>query len=271
MANIFHREYEQLDKSNLLTLETVITKQGTKYERNYQILRVNPKEEFIRHALKIAKVKSKHTMDEDQAENIRDFDQKVLSAFRGIFAETAVQVYLEKILPHCKILRYDIERLTFAYSPEEYDLKIVQNGKTYEIESRSSENYKRGMDITKGLETLDIIGSYTNNTKVQESPADFYIRPLYQYETRNGYQERNLNNYLKRLREGDIVLYLTAGTDFETMQRYGRLKPMGQNNTLYRCLWLHHIKTKDIIQFMKQLQSTFKDIDHSFGTTFPLI
>lgn len=258
MPNSFFYDYQKLNTTHLFSAENITTKKGTQYERQYQVLKVNMNEALIQHALKIAQIKSQYTMNANQAEEARTPEQKLLSAFRGILAETAVHILLEKYLNTTKtaIKRFDLERESFEYSSDEYDLQLIYNHHSYEMESRSSENYKQ--DLAKGLERLDILGTYTNGTKIKEEPAEFYIRPLYQYTNFTGFQERNINKYIHMLRQEEIILYLTSGTDRETMAKYGRLKPMGQNNTLYRCLWLHHYKTKDMKQFLIQLRGTFK-------------
>lgn len=88
-------------------------------------------------------------------------------------------------------------------------------------------------------------------------PSDFYIRPLYHYTPSLGKQEKNLTTYINKLKKGEIILYLTAGTDQETMEEHHEVRPMGQNKTLYRCLGMQHEKTKDIMQFISQLQEAF--------------
>lgn len=258
MPNQFHHGYVEINKADLLSTHTIITKEGERYQRNYQVLKVNLNDDIINHALQIAKEKSQFTMNADQNAVSRTEDAKLLSAFRGILAETAIQVLLEQCMNFNKveIKRFDLERASFKYSSDEYDLKLIVDNQSYEIESRSSENYK--YTLREGLEKLDIIGAYTNFKKIGENPSDFYIRPLYQYNPVTGRQERSLAEYIHKLKNGEITLFLTAGTDLDTMERYGRLKKMGQKNTEFRCLWMHHSSTKDIIQFVTQLQDKFK-------------
>jgi hypothetical protein len=257
MANQFFNDYQSINRNNLFNLQTIITKEGSKHQRSYQVLKVNLNEDIIQHALKIAELKSRFTMNFNQAEIARTQEEKKLSSFRGVLAETASHLLLESYLnPNIvDIKRFDIERTSFTYSSDEYDIKIVHNNKSYKIESRSSENYKHS--LKEGLENLDIIGSYTNNKKVVEEPSDFYIRPLYQYDPVIGQQERSLDNYINMLEKEEIVLYLTAGTDLDSMVKYGKIKQMGQNNTQFRCLWMQHPTAKDIMQFITELQNKF--------------
>lgn len=257
MPNKYYQGYKNLSRSNLFSMGKIITQEGTRYQRDYHVLKVNVNNDMIQHTLEIAEEKSSYTMDKDQAEKIRTFEEKKLSAFRGVLAETASQILLERCLKlsTIDIKRFDIERSTFAYSPEEYDIKILYKNNSYEIEIRSSENYK--YNLRDGLEKLDIIGIYTNDTKLEEEPAHFYIRPLYQYNPLIFKQERNLESYLRKIKRGEITLYLTAGTDRKSMERYSRIKQMGQNKTEFRCLWMQHPTAKDILQFINHLRGIF--------------
>lgn len=255
MLNRFFEGYQNINKLEILREKSVITQEGTGYEREYKVFKVQMNEDIIQHALNVAEEKSKYVMDEDQAEQIRTPEQKILSVFRGVLAETASQIFLEDTIKST-VKRFDLERSSFEYSSDEYDIKIFNDNTSFEIEIRSSENYKH--DFITGLEKFDIIGAYTNQKKQREEPSDFYIRPLYQYDPILNAQEKNLENFISKLNTEEITLYLVAGTTGEYMEKYNRLKKMGQNNTEFRCLWLQHPTAYDIKKFSELLEKEFK-------------
>lgn len=259
MNNKYFNQYKNINRNRLFTLIIEVTQEGKQYERKYHILKVIPNADIISHALDIAKEKAEYTMAEDQGERIRTNEGKVLSAFRGVFAETAIQILFETVLNNyedLEIIRYDIERETFEYKPEEYDVRIKNKNNVYDLEIRSSENYK--YDLKGGLEKLDIIGEYTNSTKVSEEYSDYYVRPLYHYKPTTYKQEKNLSSYIDKLKKGEIILYITAGTDLYSMNKYSKIKNLGQEKTKYRCLWMQHPKAKDIKDFINIIKQKLK-------------
>ena len=84
MPNQFYQRYVEMNKANLFSSHTIITKEGEMYQRNYQVLKVNLNDDMINHALQIAKEKSQFTMNADQNAVSRTEDAKLLSAFRRI-------------------------------------------------------------------------------------------------------------------------------------------------------------------------------------------
>ena len=71
------------------------------------------------------------------------------------------------------VLRYDLERQTFEYKTDEYDLKIVINDNCYEVESRSSNIHYEC--IENFIKNDVIIGPYGNSIKPTDEFADFHF------------------------------------------------------------------------------------------------
>ena len=213
-------------------------------EGEFAIVEFMPVNSILNNCYKIAVEKAKYTMDEGQDLQIRNRRKKIINQFKGIMAETAIQLYL---LERCNfkidsVKRWDLERESFAYTNNEYDIKITQSGIDFFIESRSSSSYKT--DLKHFMMYYDIIGKYANQRKTNERISDLYVRPVFQYVnctlTQDEYEQEIFNTFddisAKRLK---LYLVAVAGKN-EMYGPRGYKKNMGQGKTRYQC-----IKIKD--------------------------
>lgn len=195
--------------------------------------------DIYNHCYKIAREKSKYTMDYSQKLSIRTPKEKEIKQFKGILAETAIQLYLIQIcrIPFDSVHRWDLERDTFQYTPNEYDLKISTEKKELLIESRASDSYKTSLD--KFVKYYDIIGKYSNRKKTNEKKADIYMRPVYQFipcVKAEEWKDKLYETY-QMIQSKSLKLYLVSGAT--EAQMYGEksyTKNMSQGDTVYQCL-----------------------------------
>lgn len=195
--------------------------------------------DMYNNCVKIAREKSKYTMDYSQNLTIRPRVEKEIKQFKGILAETAIQLYLVQKcgIPFYQVHRWDLERDTFQDASNEYDLKITAAKGEISIESRASDSYKTS--LVSFVRYYDIIGKYSNSRKTHEKKADIYMRPVYQFPRRVDEKEHNNKLYdtYEMIQSGELRLYLVSGATKEEM--YGErsyMKNMAQGRTTYQCL-----------------------------------
>ncbi len=203
------------------------------------VLAFNAPAAIYNNCFKIAREKAKYTMDYSQKLSVRTQEEKTIKQFKGILAETAVQLYLilQCNIPFDKVYRWDLERESFKNASGEYDIKIVTETKDLFIESRASDSYVT--TLNGFVKYYDIIGAYSNLRKTNEKIADLYLRPVYQFVPcikREEWSDKLYETY-KMLQAKSLRLYLVSGATKEEM--YGEnsyTKNMNQGETLYRCL-----------------------------------
>lgn len=203
------------------------------------VLEFHAPADIYNNCYKIAREKAKFTMSYSQRLILRAPKEKVIKQFKGVLAETAIHLYLIQVcnIPFNAVHRWDLERDTFEYSPNEYDLKITTGEKAIFIESRSSDSYKTSLESF--VKYYDIIGKYSNKRKRGEKEADIYMRPVYQFEPCIKAEERTEKLYetYKMIQSKSLKLYLVSGAVREEM--YGPnsyAKNMLQGDTIYQCL-----------------------------------
>lgn len=211
---------------------------------NFAVVEFVPVNSILNNCYKIAVEKAKHTMDESQSLKKREKDKKIINQFKGIMAEAAIHIYLDQRCDFSinNIFRWDLERTNFDNANNEYDIKILQNGVDYVIESRSSSSYRT--DLPRFMKYYDIIGKYSNQRKNNERVSDMYIRPVFQYInlslTKEQYEERVYRTF-SDISSNTLKLYLVASVGKDEMYgEHGYEKSMGQGPTKYQC-----IKIKD--------------------------
>lgn len=183
-------------------------------------------------AIDIAKIKSQFTMAQNQASIPRTEIVKLQKCAQGVLAERFVHFLLMDRYG-LDVLRYDLERLTFVYSPEEYDLKIVDEDENeYEVESRSS-NVHHSF-IWKFVNDDVIIGPYGNRVKVTDELADFHFRPIYMPDFKPFIEEYGKTIYNPAMFDGGIKLVITGMATKQDFIDYGHLATLGQRGTTYQ-------------------------------------
>lgn len=203
------------------------------------VLEFKAPSDIYNNCYKIAREKANYTMDYSQSLGKRTLEEKIIKQFKGILAEASIQLYLVQKcnIPFDKVHRWDLERNSFKFSLNEYDVKIVTERGDISIESRASDSYKTPLNVF--VKYYDIIGKYSNQRKIGEKIADLYLRTVYQFMPCIEEKERRdmLFQTYRMIQAKSLRLYLVSGATREEM--YGKksyMKSMQQGETLYQCL-----------------------------------
>lgn len=223
------------------------------------VLEFHAPADMYNNCVKIAREKARYTMDYSQNLTIRSRVEKEIKQFKGILAETAIQLYLVQKcgIPFKQVHRWDLERDTFQSASNEYDLKITAaneeitdeeitnreitnrkiTNRKITIESRASDSYKTTLESF--VRYYDIIGKYSNSRKTSEKKADIYMRPVYQFTPCVSKREHDNKLYetYEMIQSKELRLYLVSGaTKDEMFGEWSYMKNMFQGSTMYRCL-----------------------------------
>lgn len=252
MANIHKQEFLDLyskkrsEKYNFFTEKSIeINNQEFKY------ITCNIDKEILMCALSLAKEKTNYTMDLNQASIPRDYITKIKKCTQGILAEMFIHFLLTERY-HFNVLRYDLERDSFVYNPEEYDLKIISSNKYYEVESRSSNIHHTSVE--KFVRNDVIIGPYVNKVKSKDDLADFHFRPIYMPEFEPFvYKEGKVlisNDFL----DNKTSLVITGVATKNDFVLNGRTASLGQWGTKY------NVVSASMIGDLIEMDNKFNDI-----------
>jgi len=208
--------------------------------RKFSVAQFRPNAAILNNCYKIAREKSRYTMDEGQDLVRRRNSRKLINQFKGIMAEAAVHIFIHQCcgFPLAEIQRWDLEREDFQYASNEYDLKISCGQRNFYIESRSSSSYQSSLQ--KFMLDYDIIGKYSNEKKQLEKAADLYVRPVFQYSppymSGEAYNVR-IDDTFEDIKSGRLTLWLVAAAGKKEMYGpKGYQKNMGQGSTRYQCI-----------------------------------
>ena len=214
-------------------------------EEHYS-LQYEPTYQDIKLAMKQAYLKSQYTKNGNQNAQPRTPYEKFSKQFEGILGEISILKTLEgwflQNKTNLSVNRYDDVRTDGYKSPSgEYDLKVIApSGLEIYIEARASISYKTSLEkaITGdiGLTPLDTIGPYTNFQKMKESGSGLYFRPLFQLKNPNPNLKIKDIDFFKSFINNEFQLFITGGATLEMMDSLGKLKNMGQKNTLYKAI-----------------------------------
>lgn len=186
--------------------------------------------EILECAVNLAKEKSKYTMAQNQAAIARDRITKIQKCAQGVLAEMFIHILLIERYG-LNVLRYDLERATFQYKTEEYDIKIVTSDGEYEVESRSSNIHHT--DVCRFINEDIIIGPYGNRVKITDELADFHFRPVYMPDFAPFVYSNGQYYYSQNLINGDIKLVITGVATKQDFIDYSYSKSLGQKGTTY--------------------------------------
>ncbi len=205
--------------------------------------------DLLKCAIHIAKEKSKFTMNQNQASIPRDSVTKLKKSAQGVLAEMFVHILLIDRYDF-KVLRYDLERQTFEYKTDEYDLKIIVNNDSFEVESRSSNIHHKSVE--KFVKNDVIIGPYGNSLKPTDDLADFHFRPIYMPEFVPFCEEDGTYYYDKNMINGNIQLVITGVATKEDFIKNSYKTPLGQKGTIYYVVDAN--KIGDIVEMDKKFK-----------------
>ena len=223
----------------------------------WRTVKFNINKRILNNALELSNIKSKYTMNLDQAGKSRNYNLKIANQLKGILAEIGIHLLLEKSVGLKNVQRWDLERKDFRYSEDEYDLKFTVDNNDYICESRSSVSYKTS--LAEFISTYHVIGPYTSKAKSKEEANHFYFRPVFQYKHLHSKNKPFLENEVKIKTLEDIVkrnleLYFVSGAN--KSQMFGNMHEMGTNKqkgSKYRQVRI--INSSDIIDFLKDIHN----------------
>ena len=224
----------------------------------FNIIEVKIDKTFLNKGIKQAKLKSKYTMDFNQAGVSRSNNIKYQKQLQGIIAEIGIQELLDFFFKteeiSAEVIRWDDIRTDgFKSSENEFDIKIKTDKKEFLVESRSSISYKT--TISQAIINLDIIGPYISSVKKNEKRCDFYIRPLFQYEKLSSRIEHEKTEEFIKNRE--MLLYIMAGITYDELMQKGYEGSLGQYGTRYKLIKM--IDADDIVNFLYKLKDIVED------------
>ena len=199
--------------------------------KEFKYLECNVDYELLNCAMGLAKEKSQYTMSQNQANIIRDDFTKLLKCCQGVLAEMFVHILLIERYDF-NVLRYDLERTSFIYKADEYDLKICIHDKYYEVETRSSNIHHKS--VSKFVKDDIIIGPYGNSKKITEELSDFHFRPIYMPNFEPFVYKNGKYYYSNKMINGDIKLIITGLATKKEFINYGYKKSLGQFGTTYQ-------------------------------------
>ena len=210
--------------------------------------------DILKCAVELAKEKSQFTMNQNQANIPRSETVKVKKCAQGILAEMFVHFLLVERYGF-NVKRFDLERDSFEYSTDEYDLKIIVDSKEYEVESRSSNIHH--FSIRKFVKEDVMIGPYGNASKIMDEYADLHFRPIYMPEFFPfSYEDGGKVVYNKKMIDGSIRLVITGVATKEDFLKNGRNSSLGQRGTTYHVVDIS--KIGDITEMDKKIKELIK-------------
>lgn len=221
--------YEALDQGPLIHFEQV------ECEGNVpagMVVKAHANRTAMVLAYKLSQEKALHTMSSNQNLREREFETKVAKLCRGVIGEMAIQIFLATQLkrPVSDVLRYDLERFSFQYSPIEYDLRLDE----MRIEVRTSNNPYYNLKEYFDSSDRGVICRYTNSKKISERSADYYFAVVYDYPDQKGRtSELQEKAFMKDLLDGSLHMYIVAGVSEQERLASETIVSLGQHKTSY--------------------------------------
>lgn len=242
---------------NLLPLKRFFDKKSWQFKKlqshGYTYYSFSPTLDDLRLVKYIAVNKAIKTNNADQNGNERDLNTKIHKQFMGDLAELAVTKFLVNVihLEESKVKWWDVERETFDYSKNEYDVAILGEGNTFiEVNVRAS-FYKESKNIGEMFlsDKMDYITSYTNSVKQKENEGDISLRVIYSFP--KSFKSKLPNNSKTKAfyNTFDFFKYLTTKDNNEFLRIYvvgfaptslikdkQKEKSLSQKNTKYKTI-----------------------------------
>ena len=225
--NNFHKLFQDKKEKGYKFFEECIEKIDGK---DFKYLVCNIDSQILNCAIELAKEKSHFTMDQNQANVPREPVVKLEKCAQGVLAEMFVHFLLVDRYG-LDVLRYDLERPTFEYKNDEYDLKIVASNNCYKVESRSSNVHHKS--VSKFVNEDVIIGPYGNARKAADELADFHFRPIYMPDFCHFYEKDESYHYNQNMINGTVKLVITGVATKEEFLKYSYETSLGQHGTRY--------------------------------------
>ena len=225
--DVFLSLLEQKKKENYIFFNE---KEEIIENKKFKYLECNIDLDILKVAVNLAKEKSQFTMSQNQAAIPRDKVTKLQKCAQGVLAEMFIHILLMERYGF-EVLRYDLERNSFVYKTDEYDLNIYISDQVYEVESRSSNIHH--LSIKNFVENDVIIGPYGNSVKQADELADFHFRPIYMPNFEPFSYKDGKYVYNKKLVDGTIKLIITGVATRQDFIRHAYKGTLGQRGTTY--------------------------------------
>ena len=219
---------------------------------NFIYFRFIPRVSDLDFVYRLSQEKANFEMNQSQNAIVRTPEQKIEKTFEGTLAELAVVQFLYNVCNiEPKLIQwYNIERSSFKYNHQEYDIRL--NNKI-DIGVRSS-YYKESNDISGVFFTkqMDYM-LYQNSVKKQDKKDDFQMRVLYLNKHNIKYTPKTVMEIISDLLFGRIEIYIVGGIKCSEILSRGTYKKMGQRNTVYCTLNLK--EGPNLQEFSKEIHS----------------
>lgn len=182
---------------------------------------------LLQQAISEGKELSKNVNPHDPNNRIRTVEEIERRCICGVLAELTIKNLLkDKILKsksNAKILPSYIITQGSKYG-NQIDIPIEINGIPKEIEVRSSFPFSSLSRVITNL--FDIIGWYSSSNKLGESPKDYYLRVLYNF---------NENEAMKYI-NSEIDLHFVGGATRKMLENLGHWDDFDQHGAKYRSI-----------------------------------
>lgn len=248
--NIFTDKYNELIGKTFIEYRVPQT--------NFSYYRFFPRVSDLDLVNRLSKEKIKFEMNASQNIEERNTTKKLEKTFEGTLAELAILQFLTVIyhINHQYIKWYNIERNSFEYSPEEYDIRLDDR---IDIGVRSS-HFKESDDISRVFFTdkMDYF-LYQNEIKKQDKKDNFQMRVLYLDVVNPNYIPKSVAQLISALNNDKMQIYIVGGIKCSEIITRGQYKNMGQYNSQYHTLNLK--SGPNLTKFYFELMETLYGIN----------
>jgi hypothetical protein len=250
MSNRFKPILKSLidDSSGLVAFRTITIERAGLVKN---IVEIKPDKRILEFTHELAVEKAQKIMPQNQNLETRSIESTVGNLCRGILGETALNLVFAETIAESpsEILQFDLERPSFDYVPNEYDLMF--RGRRLEV--RTSNNpFARIQDYLWAQER-GVICRYTNAIKTKELRAAYYFAVVYDYPGASGaVADDKKISFLADMDAGNLRMYLAGAVNDSERETHSIVGTMGQANTNYE--YVPFSKCRSVLQVMNEMK-----------------